>query len=128
MEICLYTIVYWLGYQLVYHIILGLILHTHTSFRLFGFPDHYTDVANLGRCGRQRLLGKAWSVPVIRHLLSPLKDYFKSSTVKDPSPLTLPRGNKVFTNDATQTSEELPETVEDVDGMPSVSSPLTSSV
>ena len=49
-------------------------------FRLFGFPDHYTDVANLGRCGRQRLLGKAWSIPVIRHLLSPLKDYFKSSS------------------------------------------------
>ncbi|XP_065883900.1 DNA (cytosine-5)-methyltransferase 3C-like isoform X3 [Dysidea avara] len=48
--------------------------------RLFGFPDHYTDVANLGRCGRQRLLGKAWSIPVIRHLLSPLKDYFKSSS------------------------------------------------
>ena len=48
-------------------------------YRLFGFPDHYTDVANLGRCGRQKLLGKAWSVPVIRHLLSPLKvsDQFK---------------------------------------------------
>lgn len=54
-----------------------------TYHRLFGFPDHYTDVANLGRCGRQRLLGKAWSVPVIRHLLSPLKDYFKSSTNMD---------------------------------------------
>ena len=54
-----------------------------TVIRLFGFPDHYTDVANLGRCGRQRLLGKAWSVPVIRHLLSPLKDYFKSSTTME---------------------------------------------
>ena len=42
-------------------------------YRLFGFPDHYTDVGNLGRSGRQKLLGKAWSVPVIRHLLSPLK-------------------------------------------------------
>ncbi len=52
------------------------------SFRLFGFPEHYTDVGNLGRAGRQRLLGKAWSVPVIRHLFSPLKDYFKSSTTK----------------------------------------------
>lgn len=65
---------------------------------------------------------------MIRHLLSPLKDYFKSSTVKDPSPLTLARGSKVFMNDAMQTSEEQPETVEDVDGMPSVSSPLTASV
>lgn len=53
--------------------------------RLFGFPEHYTDVCNLGRSGRQRLLGKAWSVPVIRHLLSPLKDYFKSSTTKETS-------------------------------------------
>ena len=48
--------------------------------RLFGFPDHYTDIANLGRHGRHKLLGRAWSVPVIRHLFSPLKDYFTSST------------------------------------------------
>ena len=59
-------------------------------FRLFGFPDHYTDVANLGRSGRQRLLGKAWSVPVIRHLLSPLKDYFKSSTTMESKIQTPP--------------------------------------
>ncbi|KAM7435199.1 hypothetical protein ABFA07_014862 [Porites harrisoni] len=45
--------------------------------RLFGLPSHYTDVSNMGRSQRQRLLGKSWSVPVIRHLLSPLKDYFK---------------------------------------------------
>lgn len=45
--------------------------------RLFGLPSHYTDVSNMGRSQRQRLLGKSWSVPVIRHLLSPLKDYYK---------------------------------------------------
>jgi hypothetical protein len=45
--------------------------------RAFGFPDHYTDVNNMGRVHRQRLLGRAWSVPIIRHLFSPLKDYFK---------------------------------------------------
>ena len=45
--------------------------------RLFGLPSHYTDVGNMGRSQRQRLLGKSWSVPVIRHLLSPLKDYYK---------------------------------------------------
>lgn len=45
--------------------------------RLFGLPSHYTDVSNMGRSQRQRLLGKSWSVPVIRHLLSPLKEYFK---------------------------------------------------
>ncbi|XP_063048373.1 DNA (cytosine-5)-methyltransferase 3B-like [Engraulis encrasicolus] len=44
--------------------------------RVFGFPKHYTDVANMNRAQRQEILGKSWSVPVIRHLLSPLKDYF----------------------------------------------------
>ncbi|XP_019638765.1 PREDICTED: DNA (cytosine-5)-methyltransferase 3A-like [Branchiostoma belcheri] len=45
--------------------------------RVFGFPSHYTDVCNMSRCSRQRLLGRAWSIPVIRHLLAPLKDYFQ---------------------------------------------------
>lgn len=47
--------------------------------RIFGFPSHYTDVGNMGRVARQRLLGRAWSTPVIRHLLAPLRDYFKTS-------------------------------------------------
>uniref|UniRef100_A0A8C4EE68 DNA (cytosine-5-)-methyltransferase n=1 Tax=Dicentrarchus labrax TaxID=13489 RepID=A0A8C4EE68_DICLA len=44
--------------------------------RIFGFPKHYTDVRNMNRQQRQKVLGKAWSVPVIRHLFAPLKDYF----------------------------------------------------
>ncbi|KAF7248697.1 DNA (cytosine-5)-methyltransferase 3B, partial [Varanus komodoensis] len=44
--------------------------------RIFGFPLHYTDVSNMGRGARQKLLGRSWSVPVIRHLFAPLKDYF----------------------------------------------------
>ncbi|NWV82809.1 DNM3B methyltransferase, partial [Dasyornis broadbenti] len=44
--------------------------------RIFGFPLPYTDVSNIGRGARQKLLGGSWSVPVIRHLFSPLKDYF----------------------------------------------------
>ncbi|XP_029420236.1 DNA (cytosine-5)-methyltransferase 3B isoform X2 [Nannospalax galili] len=44
--------------------------------RIFGFPVHYTDVSNMGRSARQKLLGRSWSVPVIRHLFAPLKDYF----------------------------------------------------
>ncbi|XP_028996256.1 DNA (cytosine-5)-methyltransferase 3A-like isoform X3 [Betta splendens] len=44
--------------------------------RVFGFPVHYTDVSNMSRLARQRLLGRSWSVPVIRHLFSPLKEYF----------------------------------------------------
>ncbi|CAL8329611.1 unnamed protein product [Merluccius merluccius] len=45
--------------------------------RVLGFPKHYTDVNNMGRCRRQRVLGRSWSVPVIRHLFAPLKDYFE---------------------------------------------------
>ncbi|NXG98370.1 DNM3B methyltransferase, partial [Loxia leucoptera] len=44
--------------------------------RIFGFPLPYTDVSPIGRGARQKLLGGSWSVPVIRHLFSPLKDYF----------------------------------------------------
>ncbi|NXF11180.1 DNM3B methyltransferase, partial [Smithornis capensis] len=44
--------------------------------RIFGFPLHYTDVSSIGRGAHQKLLEKSWSVPVIRHLFSPLKDYF----------------------------------------------------
>ncbi|XP_067324391.1 DNA (cytosine-5)-methyltransferase 3B isoform X1 [Anolis sagrei] len=44
--------------------------------RIFGFPLHYTDISNMGRGARQKLLGRSWSVPVIRHLFAPLKDYF----------------------------------------------------
>ncbi|KAL4630650.1 hypothetical protein GN956_G16307 [Arapaima gigas] len=44
--------------------------------RIFGFPKHYTDINNMGRGQRQKVLGRSWSVPVIRHLFAPLKDYF----------------------------------------------------
>ncbi|KAK2570266.1 DNA (cytosine-5)-methyltransferase 3A [Acropora cervicornis] len=54
--------------------------HEKEDILLFGLPSHYTDVSNMGRSQRQRLLGKSWSVPVIRHLLSPLKDYYKCET------------------------------------------------
>ncbi|XP_076004810.1 DNA (cytosine-5)-methyltransferase 3A-like isoform X10 [Genypterus blacodes] len=46
------------------------------SSEVFGFPVHYTDVSNMSRLARQRLLGRSWSVPVIRHLFAPLKEYF----------------------------------------------------
>uniref|UniRef100_A0A8C1WU35 DNA (cytosine-5-)-methyltransferase 3 alpha a n=1 Tax=Cyprinus carpio TaxID=7962 RepID=A0A8C1WU35_CYPCA len=49
--------------------------HKHVTI-VFGFPVHYTDVSNMSRLARQRLLGRSWSVPVIRHLFAPLKEYF----------------------------------------------------
>lgn len=50
----------------------------------------------MNRQQRQKVLGKAWSVPVIRHLFAPLKDYFaceelppmtsSTSSTSPPSP------------------------------------------
>ena len=37
----------------------------------------------MGQRQRQKLLGKSWSVPVIQHLLMPLKDYFRITKQKD---------------------------------------------
>ncbi|KAI4892939.1 hypothetical protein NFI96_014181 [Prochilodus magdalenae] len=53
--------------------------------KIFGFPKHYTDVKNMGRNQRQKVLGKSWSVPVIRHLFAPLKDYFACDEVLSKS-------------------------------------------
>ncbi|KAM9829845.1 DNA (cytosine-5)-methyltransferase 3C-like isoform X2 [Syngnathus typhle] len=55
--------------------------------KIFGFPKHYTDVRNMNRQQRQKVLGKSWSVPVIRHLFAPLKDYFACEELT-PSPAT----------------------------------------
>jgi len=46
------------------------------SFRVFGVPEHYTDVNNLGPRERLALLGRSWSVPVIRQIFSPFREYF----------------------------------------------------
>lgn len=47
----------------------------------------------MNRQQRQKVLGKAWSVPVIRHLFAPLKDYFSceelpplTASTSPPSP------------------------------------------
>ncbi|XP_061908446.1 uncharacterized protein LOC133653311 isoform X1 [Entelurus aequoreus] len=52
--------------------------------KIFGFPKHYTDVRNMNRQQRQKVLGKAWCVPVIRHLFAPLKDYFACEELTHP--------------------------------------------
>ncbi|GAA6229485.1 uncharacterized protein LOC108873305 [Lates japonicus] len=56
--------------------------------KIFGFPKHYTDVRNMNRQQRQKVLGKAWSVPVIRHLFAPLKDYFSCEELLTTSSTT----------------------------------------
>ncbi|XP_053279901.1 uncharacterized protein LOC128441822 [Pleuronectes platessa] len=53
--------------------------------KIFGFPKHYTDVRNMSRQERQKVLGKSWCVPVIRHLFAPLKDYFACEELWNPS-------------------------------------------
>jgi len=47
--------------------------------RIFGFPDHYTDVADLSSTHRLKIIGRSWSVPVIKHLFAPLKDFYLST-------------------------------------------------
>ena len=58
--------------------------------RIFGFPKHYTDVRNMNRKERQKVLGKSWSVPVIRHLFAPLKDYFACEEMNSSSASSCP--------------------------------------
>uniref|UniRef100_A0A8C5BFQ7 DNA (cytosine-5-)-methyltransferase n=1 Tax=Gadus morhua TaxID=8049 RepID=A0A8C5BFQ7_GADMO len=57
---------------------------------IFGFPKHYTDVRNMNRKERQKVLGKSWSVPVIRHLFAPLKDYFACEEMNSSSASSSP--------------------------------------
>ena len=52
---------------------------TDSLHQMFGFPRHYTDLGSLGPQRRQQLLGRAWSVPVIRHILSSLTRFFQSA-------------------------------------------------
>jgi len=43
---------------------------------IFGFPCHYTDVANFNVTQRHNLLGKAWSVQVIKQIFLTMHKYF----------------------------------------------------
>lgn len=43
---------------------------------IFGLPQHFTDVGDLSISSRQKLLGRAWSVQVIRDLLDILSSTF----------------------------------------------------
>ncbi|XP_043239321.1 DNA (cytosine-5)-methyltransferase 3C-like isoform X1 [Amphibalanus amphitrite] len=47
--------------------------------QMFGLPRHYTDLGSLGPQKRQQLLGRAWSVPVIRHILHSLTPFFATA-------------------------------------------------
>ena len=47
---------------------------------VFGYPRHYTDVGNLSRSDRQKLLGHTWSVPIIAFIMSQLKNYTLQAT------------------------------------------------
>jgi len=49
---------------------------------VLGLPIHYTDAGNVSITKRQHLLGEAWNVHVVKHILQPLKLYFEcESTV-----------------------------------------------
>ncbi|XP_050533477.1 DNA (cytosine-5)-methyltransferase 3C-like [Daktulosphaira vitifoliae] len=44
--------------------------------KIFGFTAHYTDVGDLSINDRQKLLGKAWSVPVVKSIFKLLQSIF----------------------------------------------------
>jgi len=75
--------------QFCFYFLLGLILYfAHKNnviliitvvvffYSLFGFSEHYTDVGDISVSSRRRLLGQAWSIPVVEHLLRPIRVYF----------------------------------------------------
>ena len=45
--------------------------------RLFGFPEHFTDGPDLSINQRRILLGRSWSVPVIKSIFFPLTNIYK---------------------------------------------------
>jgi len=53
---------------------------------IFGLPINYTAAANMSITKRQRLLGKAWSVHVVKHILQPLKLYFECESTTSEKP------------------------------------------
>lgn len=55
--------------------------------KLFGLPEHYTDVQNLSPTIRQKLLGKSWSVQVICELLTPISSLSHSESICSNAPV-----------------------------------------
>jgi DNA (cytosine-5)-methyltransferase 3A len=44
---------------------------------ILGLPVHYTDAGEMSVAKRLHLLGEAWSVHVVKHVLQSLRLYFK---------------------------------------------------
>ncbi|CAL4123271.1 unnamed protein product, partial [Meganyctiphanes norvegica] len=55
----------------------------HCDATVPSVSPHFTDVGNLNNRDRQRLLGKAWSVPVVVHLMKGLQKYFQTEICTD---------------------------------------------
>ncbi|XP_071164263.1 putative leucine-rich repeat-containing protein DDB_G0290503 isoform X2 [Mytilus edulis] len=51
--------------------------------RVFGFPDHYTDVGNIPVTKRRQMIGRAWSIPVVKKILNTLTDFFAVRNVEE---------------------------------------------
>ncbi|XP_044208463.1 uncharacterized protein LOC122982906 isoform X1 [Thunnus albacares] len=80
--------------------------------KIFGFPKHYTDVRNMNRQQRQKVLGKAWSVPVIRHLFAPLKDYFACEELLPLTVSNTSTSNSITSSSIASTSPSSPASPE----------------
>lgn len=56
------------------------LLHIRELELLFGFPEHYTAVGNLSITARRKLIGRAWSVNVVVHILKPLSIIYSKAS------------------------------------------------
>lgn len=72
--------------------------------KLFGLPEHYTDVQNLSPTIRQKLLGKSWSVQVICELLTPLSSLTHSESICSNEPV---EADVSVLNDSDETTSQL---------------------
>lgn len=71
--------------------------------KLFGLPEHYTDVQNLSPTIRQKLLGKSWSVQVICELLTPISSLTHSESIRSNAPVD---ANVIVLSDTSDTSDD----------------------
>lgn len=72
--------------------------------KLFGLPEHYTDVQNLSPTIRQKLLGKSWSVQVICELLTPLSSLTHSESICSNEPV---EADVIVLSDSDETTSQL---------------------
>lgn len=83
--------------------------------KLFGLPEHYTDVQNLSPTIRQKLLGKSWSVQVICELLTPISSLSHSESICSNAPVD---ANVIVLSDTSDTIDDTSDDTKDETASP----------